>query len=51
MAIAAACLLVSGMGRLPRRGAVWRVYAVTIAFAALARLAATLDDPHRLETP
>ena len=102
-AIAAAGLLVFGLRRLPRRGAVWRVYALTIAFAALAalgcvvtggnymflrrkpangsllelfgpwpwyilgaaglglalmlvlaalaRLAATLDDPHRLETP
>lgn len=37
-AIAAACLLVFGMRRLPRRWAVWRVYAVTIAFAALAVL-------------
>jgi len=37
-AIAAACLLVFGMRRLPRRWAVWRVYAVTIAFAALAAL-------------
>lgn len=35
-AIAAACLLVFGIGRLPRRGAVGRVYAVTIGFAALA---------------
>ena len=37
-AIAAACLLVFGMRRLPRRGAVWRVYAVTIAFTALAAI-------------
>jgi len=37
-AIAAACLLVFGMRRLPRRWAVWRVYAVTIAFAAIAAL-------------
>ena len=37
-AIAAACLLVFGMRRLPRRWAVWRVYAVTIAFAALAAI-------------
>jgi hypothetical integral membrane protein (TIGR02206 family) len=37
-AIAAACLLVFGLRRLPRRWAVWRVYAVTIAFAALAAI-------------
>ena len=35
-AVAAACLLVFGIGRLPRRWAVWRVYAMTIVFAALA---------------
>ena len=35
-AIGAACLLVFGLGRLPRRWAVWRVYALTIVFAALA---------------
>ena len=35
-AIAAACLLVFGIGCLSRRRAVWRVYAITIAFAALA---------------
>jgi hypothetical integral membrane protein (TIGR02206 family) len=37
-AIAAACLLVFGERRIPRRGAVWRVYAITIAFAACAAL-------------
>ena len=37
-AIAAACLLVFGERRTPRRGAVWRVYAITVAFAALAAL-------------
>jgi hypothetical integral membrane protein (TIGR02206 family) len=35
-AIAAACLLVFGSRRTPRPGAVWRVYRVTVAFAALA---------------
>jgi len=35
-AIAAACLLVFGIRCLPRRWAVWRVYAITIVFAALA---------------
>jgi hypothetical integral membrane protein (TIGR02206 family) len=35
-AVAAACLLVFGEGRTPRPGAVWRVYAVTAGFAALA---------------
>ena len=35
-AIAAACLLVFGSRRTPRPGAVWRVYGVTVAFAALA---------------
>jgi hypothetical integral membrane protein (TIGR02206 family) len=35
-AIAAACLLVFGMRRAPRRWAVWRVYAVTLGVAALA---------------
>ena len=35
-AVAAACLLVFGEGRTPRHGAVWRVYAVTAGFAALA---------------
>jgi len=37
-AIAAACLLVFGIRHLPRRGAVWRVYAITIVFAALAAI-------------
>jgi hypothetical integral membrane protein (TIGR02206 family) len=37
-AIAAGCLLVFGMRCLPRRGAVWRVYAITLAFAALAAI-------------
>jgi hypothetical integral membrane protein (TIGR02206 family) len=35
-ALAAACLLVFGMRRAPRPGAVWRVYASTVAFAGLA---------------
>jgi hypothetical integral membrane protein (TIGR02206 family) len=40
-AIAAACLLMFGARRTPRRDAVWRVYATTVAFAACAA-AATL---------
>jgi hypothetical integral membrane protein (TIGR02206 family) len=35
-ALAAACLLVFGSRRWPRRNAVWRVYAITVAFACLA---------------
>jgi hypothetical integral membrane protein (TIGR02206 family) len=35
-ALAAACLLVFGMRRSPRSNAVWRVYAITVAFACLA---------------
>ena len=35
-AVAAALLLVVGAGRAPRPGAVWRVYAATLAFAVLA---------------
>jgi hypothetical integral membrane protein (TIGR02206 family) len=35
-AVAAACLLVFGARRVPRPDAVWRVYALTAAFAALA---------------
>jgi hypothetical integral membrane protein (TIGR02206 family) len=35
-AVAAAFLLVFGAGRTPRPGAVWRVYAATLAFALLA---------------
>jgi hypothetical integral membrane protein (TIGR02206 family) len=41
-AIAAACLLVVGMRRPPRPGAVWRVYAITAVFAAVAALATAL---------
>ena len=37
-AIVAACLLVLGYRRLPRPGAVWRVYGVTLAFASLAAI-------------
>ena len=37
-AIAAACLLVFIERRYPRRGAVWRVYGITLAFAACAAL-------------
>jgi hypothetical integral membrane protein (TIGR02206 family) len=40
--IAAACLLVFGARRTPRPGAVWRVYAITIAFAALAAVGTVL---------
>jgi hypothetical integral membrane protein (TIGR02206 family) len=35
-ALVAACLLVFGMRRAPRPNAVWRVYAITLAFACLA---------------
>ena len=35
-AVVAACLLVFGLGRRPRPGAAWRVYALTAAFAAVA---------------
>jgi hypothetical integral membrane protein (TIGR02206 family) len=38
-AIAAACLLVFGMRRVPRRGAVWRVYRITAAFVGVAAVA------------
>ncbi|HYM58154.1 MAG TPA: TIGR02206 family membrane protein, partial [Solirubrobacteraceae bacterium] len=41
-ALLAACLLVLGSRRLPRRGAVWRVYALTAAFAALAAVGSVL---------
>jgi hypothetical integral membrane protein (TIGR02206 family) len=41
-ALAAACLLVVGARRVPRRGAVWRAYGVTLAFAGLAALATVL---------
>jgi hypothetical integral membrane protein (TIGR02206 family) len=34
--ITAACLLVFGCGRYPRHGAIWRVYALTLAWTALA---------------
>jgi hypothetical integral membrane protein (TIGR02206 family) len=37
-AIAAACLLVFGERRIPRPGAVWRVFGITAAFAASAAL-------------
>jgi hypothetical integral membrane protein (TIGR02206 family) len=37
--ITGACLLVFGCGLYPRRGAIWRVYALTLAWAALAALA------------
>jgi hypothetical integral membrane protein (TIGR02206 family) len=37
-AVVAACLLVFGRGIVPRAGAVWRVYGLTAAFAALAGL-------------
>jgi hypothetical integral membrane protein (TIGR02206 family) len=35
-AVVAACLLVYGQRRYPRRGAAWRVFAVTLAFTAIA---------------
>ena len=35
-AVVAACFLVLGCGLYPRRGAVWRVYATTLAFAVVA---------------
>jgi hypothetical integral membrane protein (TIGR02206 family) len=38
-AIAAACLLVFGARRTPRPGALWRVTAITVAFAAVAAVA------------
>jgi hypothetical integral membrane protein (TIGR02206 family) len=41
-ALLAACLLVFGCRRLPRPGAVWRVYALTAAFAALAAIGTVL---------
>jgi hypothetical integral membrane protein (TIGR02206 family) len=41
-AIAAACLLVLGCRRIPRPGAVWRAYAVTVAFACLAAIGTVL---------
>jgi hypothetical integral membrane protein (TIGR02206 family) len=41
-ALAAACLLVFGMRRAPRPGAVWRVYASTVAFAGLAAIGTLL---------
>jgi hypothetical integral membrane protein (TIGR02206 family) len=37
--IVAACLLLFGCGRYPRRGAVWRVYALTLAWAAIVGVA------------
>jgi len=37
-ALAAACLLVFGVRRAPRPDAVWRVYAITVAFAGLAAI-------------
>ena len=41
-ALAAACLLVFGMRRAPRPNAVWRVYAITLAFACLAAVGTLL---------
>jgi hypothetical integral membrane protein (TIGR02206 family) len=38
-AVVAACFLVFGRGLFPRPGAVWRVYALTAAFAAVAAVA------------
>ena len=41
-ALAAACLLVLGTGRGPRARAVWRAYAMTVAFACLAAVGTLL---------
>jgi hypothetical integral membrane protein (TIGR02206 family) len=41
-ALAAACLLVFGTRRAPRPNAVWRVYAITLAFAGLAAVGTLL---------
>jgi hypothetical integral membrane protein (TIGR02206 family) len=41
-ALAAACLLFFGMRRAPRPGAVWRVYAITVAFTGLAAIGTLL---------
>jgi hypothetical integral membrane protein (TIGR02206 family) len=41
-AVAAACLLAFGACRAPRPGALWRVYAITAAFAVLAGLGTLL---------
>jgi len=41
-AIAAACLLVFGARNAPRPGAVWRAYAITVAFAGLAAVGTLL---------
>ena len=41
-AIAAACLLVFGTRRAPRSNAVWRAYAITVAFAGLAAVGTVL---------
>ena len=41
-AVAAACLLVFGARRVPGPGAVWRVYAITLAFAVLAAIGTVL---------
>lgn len=41
-AIAAACLLVFGARHAPRRDALWRVYAITAAFAGVAAIATVL---------
>jgi hypothetical integral membrane protein (TIGR02206 family) len=38
-AIVAACLLVFGLGRVPRPGAAWRAFGMTAGFTALAALA------------
>ena len=41
-ALAAACLLVLGARRAPRPDAVWRVYAITVAFTGLAAVGTLL---------
>jgi hypothetical integral membrane protein (TIGR02206 family) len=41
-AVVAACLLVFGARRLPRPDAVWRVYAITVGFTALAAVGTLL---------
>ncbi len=43
-AIVAACFLVFGCRRYPRAGAVWRVYGITLAFAAIAGIGDLLTN-------
>jgi hypothetical integral membrane protein (TIGR02206 family) len=43
-AVVAACMLVYGRRRYPRPGAAWRVFAITLAFAAIAGAADLVTD-------